>query len=172
MKPMLPALGLAAFAMATAIPAAAQDLPTANIDFLGTEGEPVGVATLTETGSGVLISIEVTGLPPSQWVGFHIHETGTCDHTDGHESAGAHYNPLEAEHGYFAEAGPHAGDMPNQYVPADGVLRAEVLNTFVTLDDGDTGILGRALMVHAGADDYESQPSGDAGDRLACAVIG
>lgn len=89
----------------------------------------------------------------------------------GHESAGGHFNPGSSEHGYDVANGPHAGDMPNQYVPADGTLRAEVFNHAVTLADGETGIRGRALMVHAGADDYSSQPSGDAGDRLACAVI-
>lgn len=61
--------------------------------------------------------------------------------------------------------------MPNQYVPADGTLRAEVFNHAVTLADGKTDIRDRALIVHAGADDYSSQPSGDAGDRLACTVI-
>ena len=61
--------------------------------------------------------------------------------------------------------------MPNQYVGEDGAFRAEILNGMVTLDEGEAGIMGRALMVHAKADDYESQPSGDAGDRLACGVI-
>ena len=85
--------------------------------------------------------------------------------------AGGHFNPGSKEHGYDAANGPHAGDMPNQYVAADGTLRAEVLNPEVTLADGEAGIRGRALMIHAGADDYRSQPSGDAGERLACAVI-
>lgn len=152
--------------------ALAQEPATAIASFVDADGEANGSAELRDVSSGgVLIRIEVTGLPEDDWVAFHVHETGTCDHTTGHESAGGHFNPGSKAHGYGAPNGPHAGDMPNQYVPADGTLRAEVLNPAVTLADGDTGIRGRALMIHASADDYESQPAGDAGDRLACAVI-
>ncbi len=86
-------------------------------------------------------------------------------------SAGEHFNPTNAEHGYLAAKGPHAGDMPNQHVGADGVLRAQVFNSMVQLDGGEAAIRGRALMIHGGQDDYKSQPSGDAGKREACAVI-
>lgn len=152
--------------------ATAQEAATAIGSFVDADGEANGSAELRDMPSGgVLIRIEVTDLPEDSWVAFHVHETGTCDHETDHESAGGHFNPGSTEHGYTAANGPHAGDMPNQYVPADGTLRAEVLNSAVTLADGETSIRGRALMIHAGADDYESQPSGDAGDRLACAVI-
>jgi superoxide dismutase, Cu-Zn family len=163
----------ATVAAAIALPgiAMAQEAQKGTASFIGSEGKEVGKAELTGTASGVLISIEVDGLPASQWVAFHVHETGTCDHSGGHESAGGHFNPTDAQHGYNVEGGPHAGDMPNQYVPADGTLRAQVLNSAVTLEGGETAIKGRALMIHAKADDYESQPAGDAGDRLACAVI-
>ena len=144
---------------------------TATAGFVDREGAESGTATLTGTAEGVLIELEVSGLPAGEWVAFHVHETGTCDHADGHESAGGHFNPGGAEHGYLTEAGPHAGDMPNQSVGEDGVLRAQVFNSMVTLGDGDTGISGRALMIHGGVDDYASQPAGDAGDRYACAVI-
>jgi Cu-Zn family superoxide dismutase len=93
------------------------------------------------------------------------------DAQTGHESAGGHFNPKNAEHGYMAANGPHAGDMPNQYVGSDGTLHAHVFNTMVTLDDGETAVRGKALMIHGGQDDYKSQPSGDAGNRQACAVI-
>lgn len=150
----------------------AQEAATATAGFIDAEGEDSGSAELREAASGgVLIKIEVTGLPEESWVAFHIHETGSCDAATGHESAGGHFNPGSNEHGYDAANGPHEGDMPNQYVPAGGTLRAEVFNHAVTLAEGETGIRGRALMVHAHADDYRSQPSGDAGDRLACAVI-
>lgn len=150
----------------------AQDAATATASFVNTEGQASGTAELTGMAAGgVLIKLEVTGLPAGEWVAFHVHETGSCDHATNHESAGGHFNPGSREHGYDSANGPHAGDMPNQYVGADGALRAEVYNHMVTLDDGDQGIKGRALMVHAKGDDYESQPSGDAGDRLACAVI-
>jgi len=150
----------------------AQEPATAVARFVDGDGEANGSAELWEAPSGgVLIRIEVSDLPSESWVAFHVHETGTCDHTTDHESAGAHFNPGSKDHGYMAAGGPHAGDMPNQYVGADGVLRAQVFNDRVSLGDGENGIRGRALMVHAKADDYESQPSGDAGDRLACGVI-
>lgn len=144
---------------------------TGTAKFVGAKGEDAGKADLSTTPSGVLINVEIKGLPASQWVAFHVHETGTCDAASHHESAGGHFNPDGKEHGYQAANGPHAGDMPNQYVGADGVLRAQVINDAVTLDKGDAGIVGRALMVHAKPDDYKTQPSGAAGDRLACGVI-
>ncbi len=156
-------------ALTVLAPAAfAQD---ASATFVDAEGAENGTATLTGSPDGVLIRIEVEGLPADSWVAFHVHENGTCDHETDHDSAGGHFNPDGSDHGYLVEGGPHAGDMPNQYVPADGTLRAEVFNSFVTLDEGDNAIRGRALMVHAGTDDYQSQPSGDAGARVACAVI-
>jgi len=161
---------LSAMVIATAV--SAQEPATATARFVDADGEANGSAELWALpAGGVLIRLEVTGLPEDSWVAFHVHETGTCDHATGHESAGGHFNPGSGEHGYMAASGPHAGDMPNQYVPADGTLRAEVANPAVTLAGGDDAIRGRALMIHAKSDDYRSQPSGDAGDRLACAVI-
>lgn len=168
MKRIMFALGIAT---AMTVPAIAQEEGTTQASFIGADGEEIGAATLLDTAEGVLIEIEVSGLPADQWVAFHVHEEGVCDPDDDHESAGDHYNPTDAEHGYLIEGGPHAGDMPNLYVDAEGVLRAEVFNSFVRLDEGDAPIRERALLIHAGADDYQSQPSGDAGDRLACAVI-
>lgn len=143
----------------------------ASASFVDMDGGEAGTASLTGTPNGVLIELEVSGLPAGERLGFHVHETGSCDHETDHESAGGHFNPADAPHGYMAEGGPHAGDMPNQYVGEDGVLRAQVFNSMVTLDEGEAGIMGRALMVHGGGDDYQTQPTGDAGDRLACAVI-
>lgn len=166
MKTLLMAAMLATVAMQ---PALAQE--TIEVGFVNGEGQDNGTAALTATATGVLIELEVSGLPAGEWVAFHVHETGSCDHTTGHDSAGGHFNPTSKEHGYLVEGGPHAGDMPNQYVGADGILRAQVFNSAVKLDKGETGILGRALMIHAKADDYQTQPSGDAGARLACGVI-
>lgn len=152
--------------------ALAQAAETAVARFVDEDGEANGTAELWALPSGgVMIRIEVTGLPENSWVAFHVHETGSCDHETDHESAGGHFNPEESDHGFLSPGGPHAGDMPNQYVPADGTLRSEVVNSSVTLTDGVAGVRGRALMIHAKADDHESQPAGDAGDRLACAVI-
>ena len=143
-------------------------------DVIDASGETVGSVTVTQTASGqVLVAAEISGLAPGEH-GFHIHETGLCDAEGGFESAGRHYaGEGDPAHG-LVEGGPHAGDMPNQTVGEDGMLVAEVFNPRVTLaggtnplDDAD----GSALMVHSDADDYESQPSGAAGGRVACAVI-
>ncbi len=149
----------------------AQDSNTAQADFLGLAGTESGRATLTGSDGGVLFEIELTGLPPRKWVALHIHETGACDPSSSHESAGGHFDPGGKEHGFLAADGPHAGDMPNQYVGDDGVMRAQVFNAMVRLEDGDNGIRGRAIVVHAGFDDYRTAPAGGAGDRVACAVI-
>lgn len=164
MKRSLMLLGLAL------LPAAAQ-AQDATAKFLDAQGQEAGSATLTATPNGVLIEAEVTGLPPSSWLAFHIHETGTCDHSTGHESAGGHFNPSGTPHGVLAEGGPHAGDMPNIWSDAEGTARVQVFNPLVTLAEGENAVRGRALMVHAGPDDHQTQPSGGAGDRLACAVI-
>lgn len=143
----------------------------ASATFIDADGVEVGKAEITATGVGVLFDIEVSGLPASSWVAFHVHETGTCDDETDHESAGGHFNPTGVDHGYLAEGGPHAGDMPNVWSDSEGVARAQVLNAALTLGDEQSTAMGKALMIHAGADDYSTQPSGDAGDRLACAVI-
>lgn len=142
---------------------------TANL--VDQKGQAVGTATFADTPKGVLIKVEAKGLTPNTWVGFHIHEKGVCDPGDKFASAGGHYNPTGAAHGYFDPKGPHAGDMPNQYVAEDGTLRAHVFNAMVRMEGGDAPIRGKSLMIHGHADDYKSQPSGDAGDRQACAVI-
>lgn len=151
--------------------AAAQQPATAKAEFVNMAGEGIGSAKLTGTKGGVLIEAEAKGLPAGEWVGFHVHETGKCDAAGKHESAGGHFNPGGREHGYLAANGPHAGDMPNLLVAADGSVHVQVFNAAITLDEAENGVIGRALMIHGGADDYQSQPSGKAGARYACAVI-
>ena len=162
--------GLVAISL-LALPALAQE--TAKGTFLNTKGDSIGTATLTQTPQGVLVDVEVKGVPKGEHA-FHIHETGQCDPKTGFKSAGGHYDPRGHQHGYKSEKGPHAGDMPNQFVPDSDILRAEVFNPNVTLKSG-TGSLfdndGSAIVIHAKADDYSSQPAGDAGDRIACAVV-
>lgn len=162
MKPVILALCLAPGA------AFAQQISVTFHDLAGAEA---GTARLVPAQGGVLIGLEAEGLPPSSWIGFHAHETGNCDHAAGHESAGGHFNPAGVEHGFLTETGPHAGDMPNVWSDAEGRVRAEVFNPHVTLTEGDASLLGRALILHGGPDDYTSQPSGNSGDRLACAVV-
>jgi len=165
------ALAVAAIAIA---PASAEVESVAHATFIGTDGEQLGTANLTETPNGLLISTDVRDLPEGTHA-FHIHETGVCDPETGFSSAGGHYAPRGNAHGFIPEEGPHAGDMPNQTVEADGIMQTDVLNTRVTLERGAEGTLfdedGSAFVIHAGADDYVSQPSGAAGSRIACAVI-
>lgn len=143
----------------------------AHADLSDASGQPVGSATLTQTPHGVLISAQFHDLPPGQH-GFHIHAVGEC--TPPFTSAGGHLNPAGKQHGIENPAGMHAGDMPNITVPESGTIRFEVLNTLTSLSEGINPILdddGAALMIHAGADDYKSDPAGNAGARIACGVI-
>lgn len=139
--------------------------------FIDTEGAEIGAVRMISTPNGVLFALDLQGLPPDSWHGFHVHETGECDPQTGFKSAGGHYNIADTPHGYHSVGGPHAGDMPNQYAGPEGRLRSEVINPFVFLGGEGDNLTGRALIVHSGPDDHASQPSGEAGDRLACAVV-
>jgi superoxide dismutase, Cu-Zn family len=134
-------------------------------------GKDVGKATLTVNPSGVLVSLDLTAVPPGEHA-FHIHAVGKCEPPD-FKSAGPHFNPDQTKHGYMNAEGPHAGDMPNLHVPTDGKLQVEILVPNVTLS-GEAPLLdadGAALVIHAGADDYKTDPAGNSGDRIACGVI-
>lgn len=135
-------------------------------------GADVGRVDLISVSDGVLLKVALKGLPPGGHA-FHIHAVGKCE--PPFASAGGHLNPEGKKHGLMAAGGPHAGDMPNLDVPASGELKIEVLNTEVSLDEGDADSLlkpgGTALVIHAGSDDYKSDPAGNAGARIACGVI-
>src|SRR6185295_19332758 len=134
--------------------------------------QPIGEATLTQTPHGVLVTASLHDVPPGEH-GFHIHEKGEC--TPPFTSAGGHFNPKKLAHGFENPKGPHAGDRPNVIVPADGKLKVEFLARGVTLEKGKPGSLldgdGSTLVLHAGQDDYRSDPAGNSGDRIACGVI-
>jgi superoxide dismutase, Cu-Zn family len=135
------------------------------------DGKEVGTVELTDTPSGVLMHVDLTAVPPGDH-GFHVHAVGKCEPPD-FKSAGGHFNPDETKHGLMSSDGPHAGDMPNLYVPESGKITLEVLAPLVTLK-GDPALLdedGSALVIHAGPDDYASDPAGNAGDRIACGVV-
>jgi Cu-Zn family superoxide dismutase len=136
------------------------------------QGKTLGVATLRESPAGLLVKLDLQNVPPGTHA-LHIHSVGKCD-APAFTTAGGHFNPTTMKHGLMAAGGPHAGDMPNVFVPADGKLSIEVLDTSVTLAPGAKSVFdadGSALMLHAGADDYTSDPAGNAGSRLACGVI-
>ncbi len=147
---------------------------SASADLRDASGKTVGTARLTEAepGGGPRLELEVRGLPPGEH-GVHIHETGTCEPPD-FESAGGHYNPESRQHGDENPAGPHAGDLPNMTVSADGSGTLEETVERVTLSDGPHSLFdddGSTLVVHAGPDDYRTDPAGNSGDRVACGVI-
>jgi Cu-Zn family superoxide dismutase len=140
---------------------AAADLKTA-------QGAAAGKATAATINAGVMLTLQVEGLPPGQH-GVHVHMTGKCD-APKFESAGGHWNPADAQHGLEAPAGQHAGDMPNLVVEEDGrgTLAYELKGaTLAGLLDED----GSAMVVHASADDQRTDPSGNSGDRIACGIF-
>jgi len=132
------------------------------------DGETVGTAMLRETPNGVLVYASFTALPAGTHA-FHFHETAKCE--PPFKSAGGHFNPDGSAHGFLVEEGPHAGDMPNIHVPASGELAIEIMSGVRALEPDLLDDDGAALIVHRGADDYSSQPSGAAEPRIACGVI-
>ena len=161
-----PALLWAATACGQAMPA------TAHADFTNAKGEKVGTATLTPVAGGVRIEFNVTQLPAGTHA-LHIHTTGRCEGPD-FMSAGGHYNPAMRQHGKDNPMGAHAGDLPNFDVDAQGRGRGTITAMGVTLGEGSNSLFhpgGTALMIHAAADDYKTDPTGNAGARLACGII-
>ncbi len=145
---------------------------------IGTDGKEKGTVAIEPIEHGVRISLHVEDLQPGSHA-VHFHEHGKCEPPD-FQSAGGHYNPAGAKHGMtdmdenFSDQDHHAGDMLNQKADDKGVMDALIVNDSVTLN-GTNALLdqdGSALIIHAGPDDYQSQPAGDAGPRVACAVIG
>ena len=136
------------------------------------EGKTVGRVQLTDTAQGVLLRVNLEGAPAGERA-FHIHQVGRCE-PPAFESAGPHLNPTGAQHGYMNPKGAHAGDLPNVHVPQDGRLTTEIIARGVTLQGGANSLLdgdGAAIVMHAKPDDYSTDPSGQAGDRIACGVI-
>ena len=169
------ALSLGAMTLAPqAAMAQAETLPTATANVQNADGEDVGTVIFTATPSGMThVAIELEGLPSGSH-GFHVHETGVCDAADGFKSAGGHYAG-DKKHGILVEGGPHPGDFPNIHVAADGVVVVQYFTDQLSVgSEGENPLAdedGSAVIVHSGPDDYESQPAGNAGDRIACGVI-
>lgn len=138
----------------------------------GTKDSPVrGELRLTEASGGVDIIGEIAGLTVGSEHGFHVHEHGDCSAPDA-SSAGEHLNPADAAHGGPGAAEKHLGDIPNLKADEQGRADVNLRIAGATLrDGGPNNLVGKAFVVHAKADDYTTQPSGDAGDRIACGVV-
>ena len=159
----------ASFLSLTAVgPARAE---TAHAELHNDQGQKVGEATLEQTPHGVLVTVDLQALPAGEHA-FHIHDVGKCE--PPFKSAGGHFNPTHKQHGIENAKGMHAGDLPNIYVPENGKLKFDAFATAVTLGKGENSLFdadGSALVIHAGADDYKTDPAGDAGARIACGVV-
>jgi Cu-Zn family superoxide dismutase len=145
--------------------------PSAGAQLSPTKGNSTsGLVTFTQSGPKLLVSAEIRGLKPNAEHGFHIHEKGDCSSGDG-MSTGGHFNPTTQSHGAHGIGSHHAGDLPSLVGDANGVVKLKFETTSITIDSGVTNIIGRGLIVHRDPDDYKTQPTGNAGPRLACAVI-
>jgi superoxide dismutase, Cu-Zn family len=167
-------LWLGLLACAFAGEAAAQQMLTATARLIDAQGREVGTVRLQETPiKGVLLRIEVSGLSAGDHA-IHIHEVGRCD-APSFESAGGHFNPWGHAHGAASPNGMHAGDLLNLSVPGAGRIELERLARTVTLAEGLLNSLfdedGSSIVIHAGPDDYVSQPSGNSGNAVVCGVI-
>ena len=136
------------------------------------QGKEVGMVMLSPaTGGGVTVAYDFKGLPPGEHA-LHIHAVAKCE--PPFASAGPHFNPQSKKHGTENPEGPHAGDMPNIKVAADGTAKGTLTNKNVTMGAEPNSVLnatGTAIVVHAAADDMKTDPSGNAGDRIACGVV-
>jgi len=164
-----PLLPLAAAVLLTAC--ATPTGPSAGAQLQPTRGNSTsGEVRFVQHGDKVRVSGEVRGLKPGAEHGFHVHEKGDCSSGDG-MSTGGHYNPDGRKHGAHGRGEHHAGDLPSLKADAQGVARFSFESNGISVGAGKADIVGRGLIVHRDPDDYTTQPTGNAGPRLACAVI-
>jgi Cu-Zn family superoxide dismutase len=144
--------------------------PSATADLAPTQGNSArGTVTFTQVGERVRVVANLSGLAPGPH-GFHLHEKGDCSAPDA-MSAGGHFNPLGKPHAHYESAERHAGDMPAIVADAAGNTTLAVTLDTIRTGSGPTDIVGRSVIVHKDADDYRTQPTGNAGARVACGVV-
>ena len=166
-----PNFSLGALVFISACAAPSMSGPNAVARLQSTTGNTAaGSINFEQRGGTVSVRGEIRGLKPNAEHGFHVHEKGDCSSGDG-ESAGGHFNPDRKPHGAPDSMAHHAGDFPALKTDAAGVARVNFESTAISLGSGMADVIGKGLIVHANPDDYKTQPTGDAGARLACAVI-
>jgi superoxide dismutase, Cu-Zn family len=168
---------LIAFAATAALAGCTYDLPKGGppMALVNSSGQSIGTVRAWQTAGGVTFRLDATGLSHGIHA-VHVHAVGRCDPPD-FASAGPHWNPTARKHGMNNPAGPHAGDLPNVEVAANGVVGATLTLPGASLfaPPGTPGALldgdGASLVIHAGPDDYVTDPSGNSGARIACTVL-
>ena len=145
---------------------------SAHADIVNAQGQKIGAVTIRQAGAGIRIGVRVSQLPPGTH-GIHIHTVGKCEGPD-FTSAGGHLNPASRKHGRDNPEGPHAGDLLNIQVKANGNAEASLVDPNATLGDGPNSLFhegGTAIVIHEKTDDYKTDTAGNSGARIACGVI-
>jgi Cu-Zn family superoxide dismutase len=141
-------------------------------EVIAPSGDPLGKAIVSQEADGTRVHLEIHGLPPGSY-GVHLHAIGKCE-GPGFTSAGGHFNPGMKQHGSMNPAGEHAGDLPNIIIGDNSQGTLDALQKGLRLADGPAPLLnadGASIMVHAGPDDFKTDPSGNSGTRIACGVL-
>ena len=170
MKKLLVIPAVVLVAACRTAPSTPEDAPRATAALQPTKGSKAfGEATFEQVGDRVHVIVFAQGLKPDAEHGFHIHEAGDCSSGDGMSTKG-HFNPFGKPHGPQS-AEHHAGDLPALKAGKDGRAKLDVTVSGISIGQGPGDIVGRGLIIHADPDDYKTQPTGNAGARIACGVI-